>query len=290
MQPKAVFQALMEGDFLDHKRATIIWERCRDREILVFEDERSGVIYLDPSHTGNPPDYYKTKNVPSGIKPRNDMDVADTDRRDQLLKPIIANKRWLDFGCGAGFQLRKSHEYAYDLLGFELNANNLQSLKADGHTVTDSPKEIIKFRPEIISLFHVLEHLDDPISHLEFLQKSSAPGARLVVEIPHARDWLLHHGPSSFKDFTFWSEHLVLHTKESLRYILEEGGWLVDEIINVQRYPLWNHLAWFELNKPTGIGRSALDESSRQLANAYQAFLAARNQTDTLVALARSRP
>jgi hypothetical protein len=46
----------------------------------------------------------------------------------------------------------------------------------------------------------------------------------------------------SFKESTFWSEHLILHTKESLRKILEAVGFKNIKIEGLQRYPSANHL------------------------------------------------
>src|SRR5690606_38443842 len=145
---------------------------------------RTGILYLDPSHPGNPPDYYQAKSVASSSKPRNDMDLADSERRDKLLQPLIANKRWLDFGCGPGHQLRKSHDHANGYLGTELNLNNIESLQNDGHPVSASHQTIVDFKPNVISMFHVLEHLDDPVSTLCSLHEASAADARLIVEIP----------------------------------------------------------------------------------------------------------
>ena len=47
----------------------------------------------------------------------------------------------------------------------------------------------------------------------------------MIIEVPHARDFLIEtFDINSFKDFTFWSEHLILHTKESLVAFAKESG------------------------------------------------------------------
>ncbi len=71
-----------------------------------------------------------------------------------------------------------------------------------------------------------------------------------------------------------------------MRYVLEKSGWQVIQIVGTQRYPVWNHLAWFQHNKPSGIGAAIHDNSSVLLSQAYEAYLNAREQTDTLVAIA----
>ena len=182
--------------------------------------------------------------------------------------------------------MRASHPIASSCLGFDLNTENLKALTADGFETTSSFERVERFNPQATSLFHVLEHLDDPVSVLSSLHETSTPEAKLIVEVPHARDWLIHNGPDAFKEFTFWSEHLVLHTRTSLSHILEKSGWVVDYVYGVQRYPVWNHFAWFQRESPTGLSQGPMGEPGHQLADAYQAYLAARDETDTLIAMA----
>jgi hypothetical protein len=132
----------------------------------------------------------------------------------------------------------------------------------------------------------VLEHLADPLDILQKISESAASEATLIVEVPHARDWLIQHGPAAFKRFTFWSEHLILHTRASLQFMLEQAGWQVDAILAVQRYPVWNHLQWLSQQKPTGCTATPHDNAALALQQAYEQFLASRDQTDTLFAVA----
>ncbi len=289
MQEKPVFTTLRQGRFIQQHNAVLLSEHCRDAQVKVFQDSVSGVIYLDPHYNGREQDYYINKVIPSSPIPRNDMDIADTLRRSALLRPYLANKRWLDFGCGPGYQLRHDSSLAKAHLGLELNSANLMALQQDGYQVADQLTSAESFQPELISLFHVLEHLDDPVSSLHNISQSASPQARLIVEVPHGRDWLVQNGPTVFRDFTFWSEHLVLHTRESLRYLLEQAGWQVEQVCAVQRYPVWNHLAWFKQGQPTGLGATLAEPTSLALHQAYEAYLAARDQTDTLLALARRK-
>ena len=48
------------------------------------------------------------------------------------------------------------------------------------------------------------------------------PGGILIVEVPHAKDFLLSNLKNEdFKNFTLWSQHLILHTRESLQRFLQ---------------------------------------------------------------------
>jgi SAM-dependent methyltransferase len=281
---------LQQAGFINSEQTVKLAERCRDTDTAVYMDRQSGVIFLDPAFNGKSFDYYVDKAVPSSTTPRNDMDYVDTNRRSNLLRPLIAGKRWLDFGCGPGYQLRQDSHVASQHLGIELNNANRTALQEDGYQVSADIDTVFTFSADVISLFHVMEHLTDPQNTLEQLSAAATDCATLIIEVPHARDWLIQHGPDAFKTFTFWSEHLVLHTRQSLAYVLEKAGWQVQHISGVQRYPVWNHLQWCLHNKPTGVNATSHDASSKALHQAYEHFLAHRDQTDTLIAIAKREP
>jgi 2-polyprenyl-3-methyl-5-hydroxy-6-metoxy-1,4-benzoquinol methylase len=281
-----VIDALIQAGFIDLGRSEIIGEQCRDIDVPVYRDQMSGVVYLDPCFLGQVAKYYECKEAPLTRHPRNDMDWADAKRRAIYLAPYIAGKRWLDFGCGPGYQLRESATLAFAELGIEINKSNREALEQDGFNVSASLNGISQFSPEVVSLFHVFEHLSDPISILKEIRDGCAPGAVLLLEVPHANDALLLNGSEEFRKFTLWSEHLVLHTTQSLRFCVEASGWQVSEVIGVQRYPVWNHMNWISTGKPSGLRASVMDSTAAQLHQAYESYLAARGMTDTLLLVA----
>jgi len=105
----------------------------------------------------------------------------------------------------------------------------------------------------------------------------------LVVEVPHAKDALISkYKCKPFQKFTFWEEHLVLHTTESLRTLLEKAGFRNVRFQNVQRYPLANHIFWLMEGKPGGQNVLNVKDEDRS----YEKFLIESNMTDTIVAFA----
>ena len=100
-----------------------------------------------------------------------------------------------------------------------------------------------------------------------------------VVILISFLDW------DAFKAFTFWSEHLILHTRGSLRLFLQQAGFKNISISGYQRYPIANHLHWLVKEKPGGhdIWNQLRSE---ELDNAYSAMLNKLDYTDTLIATA----
>lgn len=141
---------------------------------------------------------------------------------------------------------------------------------------------------DVIVSFHVIEHLPNPLDTLEFLKQKVVSGGYGLIEVPHANDFLLNTvACDEFKQFKLWSQHLVLHTRDSLRMMLEYVG-LTDVLIEgVQRYPLSNHLNWLANGKAGGHKSPLSSLDCDVLFDAYQNALARIDATDTLVALAK---
>ena len=88
-----------------------------------------------------------------------------------------------------------------------------------------------------------------------------------------------------YKDFTFFSEHLILHTEKSLKRVLKASGFKKIEILFFQRYGFNNHLGWFVENRPGGHSffNNIVD---RKMDHEYKSFLIRKKKTDTLIAIA----
>ena len=109
---------------------------------------------------------------------------------------------------------------------------------------------------------------------------------KLIIEGPHANDALISlYELEEFKKFTFWSEHLILHTRNSLETYLKAAGFKNIVISCYQRYSLANHLYWLSKKKPGGqLKYNFL--SNVDIDNAYSDALGNIDKTDTLIAIA----
>ena len=155
-----------------------------------------------------------------------------------------------------------------------------------GYNIFEDTSEVPDNSFGIIILFYVLEHFINPVETLEQIITKIERSGKIIIEVPHANDLLISwFDLDSFKNFTFWSEHLILHTRQSLQIILEKSGFKNISIKGVQRYPLANHLYWLSRGKPNGHNRWN-HLSSKALDSAYGEMLASLDSTDTLLAIA----
>jgi SAM-dependent methyltransferase len=108
-------------------------------------------------------------------------------QREAFVRRLKASGRLLDFGCGNGAFALQMSEVGFDVVGIEpfslgatVTANRLALIQSPWERVTD---EIGTF--DVITLWHVLEHLRRPVEMLRRLVAHLAPDGVLVVSVPN---------------------------------------------------------------------------------------------------------
>jgi 2-polyprenyl-3-methyl-5-hydroxy-6-metoxy-1,4-benzoquinol methylase len=208
---------------------------------------------------------------------------TDDNRRYNQWKDKLKNKSVLDFGCGAGGFLLKAKKIAKNVCGVELdNMTKFYSKKVKILRDINNCGE--KF--DVITLFHVLEHLPDPISALKELKKYLNKGGIIIVEVPNDNDALVsYYKLAAFKNFTYWSFHLYSYTIQTLKTIIITSG-LNPKINYFQRYSLANHIGWLKDGLPGGHIKYK-EISSGSLNQAYSQQLQKLSISDTLIAICK---
>ena len=285
-----LFDFFCDEGLCEREGLSLIHPKTRDREnVQVYQCGKSNVIFLSSDdHVAK--DHYDKKAPTHKFGTDNRAIVSTNDdalRRKARFANQIRGKIWLDVGAGSGAVLDALSPVARKADGVEPQANASQTLSDLGYQCFNDIAETDTDYYDVVSFFHVLEHIPDTVGILKESFRCLKPGGQLIVEVPHARDFLIHFLKwPSFKDFTFWSEHLTLHTRQSLELLLNSSGFSNIVIEGVQRYPVANHLQWLANNKPGG--HIALDFlRSDGLDREYEAILQKMDMTDTIIATAR---
>jgi 2-polyprenyl-3-methyl-5-hydroxy-6-metoxy-1,4-benzoquinol methylase len=206
----------------------------------------------------------------------------DDQRRFDMLKTMLTNKKLLDFGCGAGGFLNKVQSLADSVAGIELEQRAREYWNGELSIHPDLGSAGGEY--DLITAFHVVEHLPDPRAILKTLASMLAKNGRMVIEVPSSEDVLLTlYESDAFQRFTYWSQHLYLFNAETLRRLAEQAGLRIVSIQQYQRYPLSNHMYWLSQDKPGGHQKWAFLDSP-ELKSAYGNALAAIGKCDTLIA------
>ena len=212
---------------------------------------------------------------------------VDDERRFRYTERMIEGKNIIDFGCGDGGYLMRAAHVAASVTGVELEDAMRTALTKEGFRCFSSIQEA--GRADIITLFHVLEHLEDPLYYLEEFRKHLTPDGMLMIEVPNADDALLSlYGCTAFADFTYWICHIYLYTLSTLRLLVEQADYEVVFMRQIQRYPLSNHLYWLSKGKPGGHYKWAFLEDA-DTDGTYGDMLARLGIADTIIAGIRPR-
>lgn len=106
----------------------------------------------------------------------------------KVLKKIKQNGKILDIGCGTGILLDSLKKYGYDVYGIETSVDGyLLSRKHEDKIYNKFLKEC-KFPTgffDIITLFHVLEHIPEPVNELLEIKRVLKPDGILIIEVPN---------------------------------------------------------------------------------------------------------
>lgn len=287
-----IAETLCEWGICDENAIELFYPRVRDRDdISIMRCKKSGVIFtstsehMDLSHYTDKhefPHYWKEDNREKALV---DSFEDDSRRKDQFLA-MISNKSWMDVGTGAGGILDLLEPYAGRVVAVEPQQRSLDSLKEHNYEAYSDIADVPFDEFDVITLFHVFEHLTDPLALLKTAYDKLKVGGKIIVEVPHANDFLFSYLElEEFKKFTFWSEHLVLHNRWSLSAFLEKANFKNTVISGFQRYNLANHLHWLKEKAPGGhIKWSML--ATDPLDAAYSSMLEKIDKTDTIIAIA----
>ncbi|MEG4213940.1 class I SAM-dependent methyltransferase [Microcoleus sp. Pol14C6] len=287
-----IYSWLLRLGICEPNSVELYYSRVRDRDdICVMKCQKSEVIFLtksqhiDSLYYQNKPDlsYWSATSRKEAIL----KTFEDDPRRATQFGWAIENKKWLDFGTGAGGILDLLNEKAAETFAVEPQIKIATELINLGYQVWENIDQAPNEYLDVITLFHVFEHLVEPIETMGIVKSKLKPNGIVIVEVPHAKDFLIDIlDLDSFKRFTFWSEHLILHTRQSLETFLQASGFDRVDIQGFQRYPLANHLYWLSRGKPGGH-KVWEYLRSEELDKAYGEMLNSLHRTDTLIAIAR---
>tara|TARA_B110000444_G_C18827142_1_gene590981 strand:- start:333 stop:1217 length:885 start_codon:yes stop_codon:yes gene_type:complete len=282
-----VFNDLNTIKVINHNQIELFHSKTRDGDFNVLIDKSSGIIFLE-EHNIISDHYIESPGAATFDQFFNKHGYYEDDlRRFEYLKPFIEKSKYLlDVGSEWGGFLKLAKGVPQKLEGAELNLVAVEYVEKNTGIKVHKDVNFVDDNPDMLTMFHVLEHIPNQIEFLKILLDKMQSGGMIVIEVPHANDFLIKEIElPEFRDFTFWNEHLVLHTKESLCSVVEASGFINIEVTYVQRYGFQNHFGWLSDKKPGGHikYKSRYDED---LNKSYCNWHETNETSDTLLCIA----
>ena len=213
--------------------------------------------------------------------------LPEAKKRAERFRDLYSKKsRVLEIGCGSGFFLFEVNNYVKSVTGIELTKEYVKNANDKGLSVKESLDEIPDNSYDLIFMFHVLEHINDPIIFLKDVKKKLSQTGKLIIEVPNVDDVLVSvYKIKNHLDFYWEIAHNYYFSKTTLEKVLDKAGYRY-EIFPLQRYDLSNHMHWMQFGKPGGQGyfNSVFTQS---LLDEYEKCLKEKFLCDTIYAIAQ---
>jgi 2-polyprenyl-3-methyl-5-hydroxy-6-metoxy-1,4-benzoquinol methylase len=216
-----------------------------------------------------------------------DKYIQETKQRVVRFISLYTKKtRLLEIGCASGFFLSEVKSNVGSVMGVELTKDYIIYGRDKGLEIRETLEEIPDNAYDLIFMFHVLEHITDPIDYLQQLKQKLSPNGKLIIEVPNVDDILISiYKIKNHLDFYWEIAHNFYFSKETLGKVLEKSGYIYN-IFPHQRYDLSNHIYWMLYGEPGGKGFFN-QIFSIDLLEEYEKCLKSQFLCDTIYAIAQ---
>ena len=189
------------------------------------------------------PSYYKSEAYIS----HTDSSKTLLDKIYQFVKGININhkiklidsldkeeKKILDIGCGTGDFLNVCKKNNYKVFGVEPNenANKIASNKIGGKLVKNL-NEILESQFDIITLWHVLEHVPNLEEYISQIKKLLKPSGYLIIAVPNFKSFDADYYKQYWAAFDV-PRHLWHFSKKSIQVLFSKQQIKVIKILPMQ--------------------------------------------------------
>jgi SAM-dependent methyltransferase len=162
----------------------------------------------------------------------------------------------LEVGCGPGLMLATFLRRGWRVLGIERNEAAAETARksigpnAVATSITDLPPDA---RFDLIILFQVLEHIDEPVTILRECATRLSPGGILIANVPNFASWQSRFSGSKWLHLDV-PRHQVHYTPETIAETLKRAGLTLSAL----SFASWEHdpYGWIESTISRLTGRT----------------------------------
>lgn len=152
----------------------------------------------------------------------------------------LSKKRVLEIGCSDGRFLEKAASLGHEAVGIDFSAPAVEAAREQGLDVRlcnlkNIDSDLVNSKQfDVMALFQVIEHLEEPNEFFSQLRSLATPGAALFIGCPsHLRYGRRFQHPQRVGLSDFWDyppQHTLRWTPKALKAFLQNHGWAVNAI------------------------------------------------------------
>ena len=147
--------------------------------------------------------------------------------------PWHGQGRLLDFGCGGGSFIARMAEQGWQVIGLDASVGAVRKIQEElglkALVGTLPHPELSAGSFDVVTMWHSLEHVHEPLRILREAYQLLVPGGRLLIAVPNIDGWPFRWFGRSWFGLDV-PRHLTHFTPASLRLMLECSGFRVDQL------------------------------------------------------------
>lgn len=184
------------------------------------------------------PDYYKTEDYISHTDSKRNLfekvyhlvRSISLKRKLRIIESCVSNqKNLLDVGCGTGDFLQSALKSNWIVSGIEPNSEAREIANSKTNNSVFNIEQLLKFEPnsfDVITLWHVLEHLPKLENHLTIFKHLLKPEGTLIIAVPNFKSY------DALYYKNFWAafdvpRHLWHFSKQSISTLVSKQNMIV---------------------------------------------------------------
>lgn len=204
-------------------------------EFEIMECENCGLLFTTPRPAPEvigkyyqSEDYYSHQENKKGLVPRIYEWVKTLNIKNKVKMAVegLPKGRLLDIGCGVGNFIFKVKQKGWEVVGIEPSddAKDIAEKRLGFRPMAPSESNTLNDASfDVITLWHVLEHVDDLKTQTSEIQRLLKPGGRLVIALPNFQSFDCQY----FKEkWAAWDvpRHLNHFAPETLKNLMNSSG------------------------------------------------------------------
>lgn len=208
----------------------------------VVQCQDCGLCFTNPRPTAESmaqfyPEAYRPHHVPPGRRRRSWRWLLP---KNPVL-PWHGQGRLLDFGCGCGSFLERTHRQGWQVTGVDVSAAAIQRVRTQlGLRAFVGSLPHPELRPasfDVVTMWHSLEHVHAPLDVVRQAHRLLVPGGMLLVVVPNIDSLPFRWFGSAWNGLDL-PRHLTHFAPWTLQLLLERAGFRVGPIRMV-RHSHW---------------------------------------------------